>query len=92
MCITPVPIINSVNSINTTIISVYPNPAGSSLYVTTEKGDFNQIKVYNVHGAVVLSENYIGEERLDISSLQAGMYRIELVSNTAVAFANFIKN
>ena len=92
LCITPVPIINSVNSINTTIISVYPNPAGSSLYVTTEKGDFNQIKVYNVHGAVVLSENYIGEERLDISSLQAGMYRIELVSNTAVAFANFIKN
>jgi len=89
--ITPEPIVNSVNSINTTNVSVYPNPAGNSLIVKTEKGDFNQIKVYNIHGAVVLSEDYIGEAKLDISSFQAGLYRIELSSNTEVVFANFVK-
>ena len=55
---------------------VYPNPADN---VLTIKGkNVNSIKVFNIHGDIVLSKNVKNNKKVDVSILNKGMYLVEL--------------
>ncbi|MGC8823224.1 MAG: T9SS type A sorting domain-containing protein [Bacteroidales bacterium] len=60
---------------------VYPNPAHNVLYVNVKAG--KEIKIYNVTGSLVLSKlATANNERIDISSLPAGVYFIQADGRT----------
>tara|TARA_B110000008_G_scaffold109125_1_gene112163 strand:- start:12796 stop:13869 length:1074 start_codon:yes stop_codon:yes gene_type:complete len=55
---------------------VFPNPAN---YVLTIQGkNIRSIKIFNIHGNIVLSKNVNNNKKVDISILNKGMYLVEL--------------
>ena len=55
---------------------VFPNPAND---VLTIKGkNVSSIKIFNIHGNIVLSKNVNNNKKVDISILNKGMYLVEL--------------
>ena len=66
-------------------VSVYPNPASVYLYVDLGQGwrNFSDIVVYDIKGAIVLSESVITDEvvYLNVESLKNGTYFVSSVSN-----------
>ncbi len=55
---------------------VFPNPAN---YVLTIQGkNISSIKIFNIHGNIVLSKNVNNNKKVDISILNKGMYLVEL--------------
>lgn len=67
-------------------LNVYPNPTNGNATVSfvTEKPQYTQISVYDPSGRLVLSEATTGEgiqtQELDLSSLNAGIYRVDILN------------
>lgn len=60
---------------------LYPNPATADVvYVTTDKNDSKEIRVYDVFGELVLSDR-ISTKRLNISRLSPGVYVVQVTEN-----------
>ncbi|ASV30530.1 T9SS type A sorting domain-containing protein [Maribacter cobaltidurans] len=60
---------------------LYPNPATADMvYVTTEKNDTKEIRIYDVFGELVLTDR-ISNKTLDISRLSPGVYVIQVTEN-----------
>lgn len=67
----------AVTNVKQTSFSVYPNPAKNVLYVNAKAG--KEIKIYNIAGSLVLSKLAAANtDKLDISSLPAGVYFIKV--------------
>jgi hypothetical protein len=66
-------------------VSLYPNPASVFLYVDLGQGwrNFSDIVVYDIKGAIVLSESGITDKvvYLNVESLKNGTYFVSSVSN-----------
>jgi hypothetical protein len=58
--------------------SIYPNPAKNEIKISTQV-QLQNAKVYNLLGKTMLQVNY-PSERLDVSSLHAGIYLMSLTS------------
>ena len=67
-------------------LMIYPNPTKENATVSfvTEKPQDTQIRVYDPSGRLVLSEAITGEgiqtQELDLSDLNAGIYRIDILN------------
>ena len=55
---------------------VYPNPAIDALTIYGE--NLKQVKIFNIHGELVLLNNISNDNEIDISTLEKGMYLVEL--------------
>jgi N-acetylneuraminic acid mutarotase len=62
-------------------ISIYPNPASNEINITMTKKVSNMaiINIYNLSGQLLMSNNYASV--LDISTLNNGMYLIEILDD-----------
>ncbi|WP_281541456.1 T9SS type A sorting domain-containing protein [Maribacter aestuarii] len=61
---------------------LYPNPATADMvYVTTDKNDTKEIRVYDVFGELVLSDR-ISSKLLNISRLSPGVYVVQVTENS----------
>ncbi len=76
-----------------TIISLYPNPTNSKLFI-----DLNTIKtngkmfIYDLSGRAVIEQPaIIGTNELNVANLPAGAYSIKVISNDKVMVGKFIK-
>ena len=66
---------------NNTHVSVYPNPAENLLNVTLNKNA--EVVIYNIMGQAVMNvKGHIGANRLDISSLNSGIYFVSAGNDT----------
>lgn len=75
----PYPFSRTENHIVESDFEMFPNPAND--YVTFKtNGSADYIDIYNSEGRLVLSKTY--KDRINISSLNQGMYFIRLKSNT----------
>jgi choice-of-anchor B domain-containing protein len=74
-----------VNSVDISDIAIYPNPANEHLTITSEVVSLNSMEILNMLGQIVIqaSFNNSNNERIDISSLSAGMYVVR-INNTTV--------
>lgn len=80
MCEINVTSVNDFSSKNE--IRIYPNPAKNSLTISFENDNSSTIQIVDITGKIVLTKKLIKTiERLDISSLQNGMYFIKIQSN-----------
>lgn len=52
-------------------ITVWPNPATDFIYLGENNGP---VKIYDLKGSLVFSQNAVANERIDISKLQNGVY------------------
>ena len=67
---------NSINIDNKNKYTVFPNPANDVL--TIQGKNVSSIKIFNIHGNIVLSKNVNNNKKVDISILNKGMYLVEL--------------
>ena len=67
---------NSINIDDKNKYTVFPNPANDVL--TIQGKNVSSIKIFNIHGNIVLSKNVNHNKKVDISILNKGMYLVEL--------------
>ncbi|MGZ3864949.1 MAG: T9SS type A sorting domain-containing protein [Bacteroidia bacterium] len=63
------------------LLSVYPNPAKNNFTIETSSTDKQFVQVYDISGKVVLSQNIHGTTNVDASSLNDGVYYINITNN-----------
>jgi hypothetical protein len=68
-------------------VSIYPNPATSVLYITTDNSTFD-MSIFDVSGRVVMQQELKGSNNtVNIKSLRSGMYYIQFINTkTATRF------
>ncbi|HYD22630.1 MAG TPA: T9SS type A sorting domain-containing protein [Flavipsychrobacter sp.] len=83
----------SINGItNSKQLSIYPNPANNILTVSQEKRIFYSVNIINSVGQQVLSSLLNEKEtRLDISTLPAGVYYLQLNGDKGREARSFVK-
>lgn len=73
----------SVNQFETTRFSIYPNPTSTGFVnITSTNADAMSVAVFDVLGKQVINET-ISNNRLDVSSLNAGLYIVKISQNNA---------
>ncbi len=68
------------NTITNSRIKIYPNPATIDFYISVNALKTIEIDVYNLFGQVVLT-NLKPDSKIDVSSLKAGIYLIDIKTN-----------
>jgi hypothetical protein len=84
------PVSTSVSELGQNIISVYPNPANSSLTVQC-RDKINSITVMNILGDVV-KEAVQNSVKVDVGELPAGVYFLEVKTGATILNRRFVKS
>jgi len=68
---------------NSITVSFYPNPASSTITLSSSEGLLTQYTIYNLNGAAVSSEQNINANRdtVDISGFSTGVYFIKILND-----------
>jgi hypothetical protein len=75
---------------------LYPNPAGESLFAdlgNSETADIS-VTIYSIAGVQMKDEKLSAENglgKINIASLPAGIYYLELKTNETAVIRNFVK-
>lgn len=79
--------------INNSELNVYPNP--TSDYISVNFTDNNlentNIFIYNNIGQLIITENVCNNTKIDVSSLQKGIYIIKIASGSTIVSTKFVK-
>jgi len=75
------------------LITIYPNPTNNTLNIKSEI-DISNISIINTMGQVVLFKHLKGDKlhRIDVKSLDKGIYLLKTSTDTGSSFSRFIKN
>lgn len=77
--------VTSIDEINNTNISAFPNPAESSLFIEFDnlKAEKHEVVIYNLLGEMVYNEGVIGEGTVEIKmeTIDAGCYIISVLNS-----------
>jgi len=76
----------SINELIAQTTEIYPNPANNVLNIVSYTVGIEKINIYNVNGQLVLNKEVNNNQKtLNISSLESGIYIIDILSeNTSV--------
>ncbi len=74
---------------NSSEMSIYPNPAKHTLNISLVEANGKDYVIYNIMGQVVGKGLYT--ESLDVSSLQSGVYMLEVNTHNNKLMKRFIK-
>jgi len=74
-------IISSTNSLIDDSFKIYPNPAFSIINIESENGDLLSYDIYS-SDSKLMSSGKINNEKIDVSSLEDGIYILRLKSST----------
>lgn len=75
---------NAINESTVQQFSIYPNPATSLISVQSDNSELNnsEVVISNVYGQQVYKTTYHEDDKIDLASLQAGLYIITILSNS----------
>jgi hypothetical protein len=79
-------------------LKIFPNPALNQLNIANSNGGtLNSVKIYSVLGAEVISlnlnsSNFQSEYQINVSTLNAGMYIIQIQGSEGSTTRKFVKN
>lgn len=87
--ITPV----GINEINSGVLAIYPNPATNMVYVELESNiPAQSVKVFDFTGRLVMEQNVSASSiKMDISSLNNGMYLLQVVTAKGTSTHKVVK-
>lgn len=79
---------------NSSVFSIYPNPANSKLWVKSDNVSIHGIAVYDIIGKELLSVPNVNDVQtvLDISTLTQGIYILKIKSEQGEQVRKFIKD
>jgi serine protease len=81
----------SENPSQSTSFQIVPNPAQNQIQILTpDNASIEETKIIDLAGRTVL-DNKSGEKTVDVSSLPAGSYLIQVTSNGSISTSRFIK-
>jgi hypothetical protein len=64
------------------MLSIYPNPAQQSLFISNPDGGDLKFRMYDVNGKVIMEKELTKEkEELDLSRLSSGTYFVEILNS-----------
>ena len=90
----PVSVYDAVSENGVATLSVYPNPAIGETFVTIEDAGFNGVSVYDLQGRMVSTMSCVanaGEQvRLDVESLNSGVYFVRVSNDSVVRTAKLV--
>jgi len=90
----PVSVYDAVNENGVASLSIYPNPAVSEAFVTIENTGLNEVSVYDMQGRLVSTMSYVanaGEQvRINVESLNSGIYFVRVSNDSAVRAAKLV--
>ncbi|MBI3133708.1 MAG: T9SS type A sorting domain-containing protein [Bacteroidetes bacterium] len=75
---------------STTHLTVYPNPATDALTLSTNAA-VEQISVYSCSGQLMLTSNSTSKT-IDVSSLNSGIYVVQVRTGNGIVTERFVKN
>jgi hypothetical protein len=78
-----------INGANASNLTIYPNPAQNEVFVTGVKNITN-VQILSLDGKVVMSEQ-TNNNRIDVSSVNDGMYILRVISGNEVYTTRFVK-
>jgi beta-glucanase (GH16 family) len=81
----------NVGEITKDSFKIFPNPATDSIKIASEQR-IDSIEIYTVLGNRVLEDVSFSNDAVDISSLNEGLYIIQIYSNDRKVVKKFIKN
>ncbi|MBN1950182.1 MAG: glycosyl hydrolase 53 family protein [Bacteroidales bacterium] len=88
------PPVDAVNTLPEEQVQIYPNPAFDQLNILLpEKGTFRQINILDLNGRALTIDampDHSQEKTLDISTLPAGVYYLQLLGGDIVFYQKFI--
>jgi O-glycosyl hydrolase/uncharacterized protein YjdB len=73
-------------------ILVYPNPANNYFKVVQNTTGKASIELYSPNGQLLLKEVFVNEKKIDISSLQQGVYLVKIISEKNVYYKKIVKH
>ncbi|MGJ8665070.1 MAG: T9SS type A sorting domain-containing protein [Patiriisocius sp.] len=71
-------------------VAIFPNPTSNNLSINTNGFSISEISIYTSKGRLIASEIYNGQT-IDVSSLNSGIYFLELFSEGKKTVKKFIK-
>lgn len=88
--------VTAINSISARNLAVYPNPAENEINVIHDFNGTTEITVYNISGQTVLKSRNIANQglnknTLNISSLPAGIYSLNIRAGNDMKSVKFLK-
>jgi hypothetical protein len=73
----------SVDTFSASTISVYPNPANTSITIkSSDQSPIDSVELYNILGLKVLTTTNLVNDTLDISEMSSGVYLLKLNAGT----------
>ena len=72
-------------------VKMYPNPANGTINFSTASNAILQVAVYDMLGKQVLRSDRV-KSQLDISSLQPGMYFVNMTQGTKITTKKLVVN
>jgi hypothetical protein len=82
--------ISNIQSNNSELFNVYPNPV--TTWLTIESKEWDQLSVYNLQGKLVLIENHFRDVfEMDCSSWPSGVYLVVINSKFGISIERVVK-
>lgn len=72
-------------------LTIFPNPAENVLFIRGLQGQYIDVKIYAANGQLILEMSSWTDHFFDISTLETGMYFIQVSSNDHVWHKHFYK-
>lgn len=80
-----------VQSVNTSVTKVYPNPVSNIATLDNDKIDNGTCQVYDAMGQLVLFSIFTNHMQLDMRALPQGVYTVKILGDDAVSFTKITK-
>lgn len=81
----------AVSSKHEVLFNVYPNPSNSHIFIQSTT-DQHLLKMFNLLGEEVFSQNFVNSTKLNVSNLPAGIYILKLETNGVVQVQKIVVN
>lgn len=73
-------------------LKVYPNPVYDQLQLDLTETKFQKLMIVDINGTVVLELNHQDDnQKLDVSTLNSGVYILQIVSENKLSYSKFVK-
>ncbi len=82
---------NSIQTINTIEVNVYPNPTTSTLTFELNNAKNATVKIYDLKGNMVCSKDLSSMNTVQVSNLASGLYNYIVTSNEGSTNGKFVK-
>ncbi|SDE86804.1 T9SS type A sorting domain-containing protein [Ulvibacter litoralis] len=85
------PYLLSVQNNELTRVTISPNPASESIQIVSQNNEINSVSVYSMEGKKMFVTDK-DLNKLDVSSLDNGIYFLQILHNNGQRWIKFIKN